>query len=65
MGTYIHLGSEITDMVHRAVILVLLDVSMSTELNIRSSRSVWVEGTSNYRHKQIGIRIIYGIFMYV
>ena len=30
----------ITYMVQSAVILVLLDVSMSTELNIRSSRSV-------------------------
>ena len=30
----------ITYMVQSAVMLVLLDVSMSTELNIRSSRSV-------------------------
>ena len=35
-----------TDMVQRAVMLVLLDVSMSTELSISRSRSVCVLGTS-------------------
>ena len=43
-----------TNMVHRAVMLVLSEVSMSTELNMRSSRRVCVVGTSTckYIHTQ-------------
>ena len=37
-----------TDIVHRAVMLVLFEVSMSTELNMSSSRSVCVVGASAY-----------------
>ena len=44
-------------MVHRAVMLVLLEVSMSTELNMRSSRRVCVVGTSTckYTHTETNI----------
>ena len=45
-----------TNTVHSAVMLALFEVSMSTELNISSSRSVCVLGASAYRVYIVHIR---------
>ena len=65
--------SHNTYMVHSAVMLVLLDVSWSTELNISSSRSVCVAGTSTCktarihvnlaRFRTLSIRDAYGVIL--